>query len=72
MKNVRLNLILTSVKKTLDLNNNVHMSATNLLNEKNEVIGTRITFDFPSGTINEYLNKWSSWQNAYKYRKKGK
>lgn len=70
MKNIRLNLVVIGIKKALDLDNNVHFMATNLLNENNQVIGTRITLDFPSGTINEYLNKWNAWKTAYKYRKR--
>ena len=59
-----------SVKKTLQLDNNVHMRITELLNENNEVIGKRVSFDLPQDEIKEYLDKWAALRNAYKYRKR--
>ncbi len=69
MKNVRLDLIVAGIKKALDLDNNVHIAVTDILNKDNAVIGTKITLDFPVGKIGEYLKKWNSWKNAHKYRK---
>jgi len=69
MKNVRLDLIVAGIKKALDLDNNVHIAVTDILNKDNVVVGTKITLDFPVGEIGGYLKKWNSWKNAHKYRK---
>ena len=63
-------ITITCLKKTLQLNNNVHIIKTEILNENNEVTDIRISFDLPKNEIKEYLNKWATIRNAYKYRKR--
>lgn len=69
-KSIKLVSIHKKLNDVLDLDN-IHTSTiSELTNPKGENIGTRVILDFSKPDIEDYLNKWSSWKNAYKYRKR--
>ena len=70
MRNITLRAIATSIKKTLNLGNNVDIIAQDLINNNDQVIGIKISLTFYNADFWDYINKWSAWKNAYKYRKR--
>ena len=63
-------LTATAIKKALNLEKDIHIQVSDLVNLEGHVMGKRIVLDFPTAEFWKYINKWQSWKNAYIHRKR--
>ena len=70
MENDRLITLYKNIVSILDLQKGTLLSVKDVVKKDGTVIGVNISILISNSQIHNYLTKWKSWKNAYKYRKR--
>ena len=70
MENNRLIILYKNIVSILDLQKGTLLKVKDVIEKDGTVVGVNISISIPNSQIHNYLTKWKSWQNAYKYRKR--